>query len=351
MQTWVGLLNGYQNADIRPQITGYLMTQNYKEGSYVKQGTVLFTIDQRPFQASLAQAQADYAQAVAKAQLQQSTLARQQQLYQTKVISQQQYDTSYQDTQAALAAAAAAQAAVDTAKINLNYCTIVAPLDGIVGTAQAQIGDLVGAGGTASTLTQMSQVDPIKMVFSITEEDYLKSSALIDALQKRTPAEYKSMISLALADGSIYPDKGRFDFVNRQIDTATGSIQVTALFPNKNNLLRPGLFGRVTAPIRQIPNAMLVPQDAVTELQGDHYVAILNADNTAGQRKVTLGPTQGDMQVILKGVQAGDKVIVGGIEKVLLSPGIKLAPQPWVAPTAAPAASPNPADPKATPAQ
>ncbi len=354
MQTWVGLLNGYQNADIRPQITGYLMTQNYKEGSYVKRGTVLFTIDQRPFQAALAQAQADFAQATAKAQLQQSTLVRQEQLYQTKVISQQQYDTSYQDTQAAMAAAAAAQAAVDTAKINLNYCTIVAPLDGIVGTAQAQIGDLVGPGGTASTLTQMSQVDPIKMVFSITEEDYLKSSALIDALQKRTPAEYKSLISLTLADGTTYPDKGRFDFVNRQVNSATGSIQITALFPNPNNLLRPGLFGRVTAPIRQIKDAMLIPQAAITEQQGKHYVAILSADNTAEPKEVKLGPVQGQMEVVLEGLQPTDKVVVGGIEKVLLRPGIKLAPQPYVAApvaTASPSPSASPAEPQATPAQ
>ena len=144
MNTWVGLLNGYQNADIRAQVTGYLMTQNYKEGSLVKKGDVLFTIDKRPFEAALAQAQADYAKAVASAQLAQITLGRQTQLYQTKVISQQEYDTSYQNAQAGVASVAAAQANVQTAQINLNYCTITAPFDGIAGVAQAQIGDLVG---------------------------------------------------------------------------------------------------------------------------------------------------------------------------------------------------------------
>ena len=184
MRNWVGLLNGYQNADIRAQVTGYLMTQDYKEGSLVKKGEVLFTIDKRPFEAALAQAQADYAKAVANAQLAEITLDRQTQLYRTKVISQQEYDTSYQNTQASIASVAAQQANVQTAKINLNYCTITAPLDGIAGVAQAQIGDLVGPGGTASVLTQMSQVNPIKVNFSITEEEYLGAAALLKRLQQ-----------------------------------------------------------------------------------------------------------------------------------------------------------------------
>ena len=161
------------------------MTQNYKEGSLVKKGDVLFTIDKRPFEAALAQAQADYAKAVASAQLAQITLGRQTQLYQTKVISQQEYDTSYQNAQAGVASVAAAQANVQTAQINLNYCTITAPFDGIAGVAQAQIGDLVGPGGTSTTLTQLSQVNPIKVNFSITEEQYLQAYELLKRLQAR----------------------------------------------------------------------------------------------------------------------------------------------------------------------
>ena len=182
MNTWVGLLNGYQNADIRAQVTGYLTTQDYKEGSLVKKGDVLFTIDKRPFEAALAQAQADYAKAVAAAQLAQITLDRQTQLYRTKVISQQEYDTAYENAQAGVASVAAAQANVETAKLNLNYCTITAPFDGIAGVAQAQIGDLVGPGGTASVLTQMSQVNPIKVNFSITEEQYLAGDGALEEI-------------------------------------------------------------------------------------------------------------------------------------------------------------------------
>lgn len=348
-RTWVGLLNGYQNAEIRAQVTGYLMTQNYKEGSFVKQGTVLFTIDKRPFEAALAQAQADYAKAVAQAQLSEITLKRQTQLYQTKVISQQEYDTTYQDTQAAIAQAAAEQAAVQTAQINLNYCTITAPLDGIVGTAQAQIGDLVGPAGTSSVLTQMSQINPIKAVFSITEEEYLKAASTLEALQQRAPSEANAAIELRLANNSLYPQKGYFDFVNRQVNTATGSIQITALFPNESNLLRPGLFARITSPVQHIPGALLVPQAAVVELQGNHLISVVDAENVVQTRPVELGPLEGELQVILKGLQPGERVVVGGAEKV--RPGMKVDVQPFQSPTPEPSPQASPsASPKATPA-
>jgi len=342
MNTWVGLLDGYQNADIRAQITGYLLTQNYKEGSSVKKGDVLFTIDPRPFQAALAQAQANYGQALAQAQLAQITLDRQAQLYKTKVISQQQYDTSYQDTQAAIAGAAALQAAVQTAQINLDYCTITAPFDGIAGVAKAQIGDLVGPGGTASVLTQMSQVNPIKVNFSITEQEYLQAYDILSQLQAGTVDNGEGKLQLKLADGTIYPQKGRFDFVNRQINTATGSIQITALFPNDNNKLRPGLFARVTAPVAELKGALVVPQAATVELQGGYLVAVVGPDNIANPVPVKLGPVQGPMQVITGNVKVGDKVVVGGVEKV--RPGMKVNPSPWQppAPAAKAAASPTP---------
>jgi len=344
MNTWVGLLDGYQNADIRAQITGYLLTQNYKEGSSVKKGDVLFTIDPRPFQAALAQAQANYGQALAQAQLAQITLDRQVQLYKTKVISQQQYDTFYQDAQAAIAGAAAVQAAVQTAQINLNYCTITAPFDGIVGVAQAQIGDLVGPGGTASVLTQMSQVNPIKVNFSITEQEYLQAYDLLSQLQAGTVDNGEGKLQLKLADGTIYERKGRFDFVNRQVNTATGSIQITALFPNDDNKLRPGLFARITAPVAELKGALVVPQAATVELQGGYLVAVVGADNIASPVPVKLGPVQGPMQVITGNVKVGDKVVVGGVEKI--RPGIKVNPSPWQPPApaakTAPSATPTP---------
>lgn len=336
MKTWVGLLDGYQNADIRAQVTGYLMTQNYKEGSAVTKGTVLFTIDDRPFKAALAQAQADYAATVAQAQLSQITLDRQTQLYKTKVISQQEYDTYYQTAQADIAKAAASQAAVQTAQINLNYCTITAPFDGVTGVAQAQIGDLVGPGGTASVLTQMSQINPIKANFSITEQEYLGAADLINKKEQKAPQDRPAVIELKLADGSVYPEKGVYDFVNRQINVATGSIQVTALFPNENELLRPGLFARVTAPVREIKDAMLVPQQSVVEMQGNHLVSVVDANGVVTTLPVKLGPTEGPMQVIQGKLKPGDKVVVGGVEKV--KPGMKVIQQPYQPP--APAASP-----------
>ncbi len=336
MKTWVGLLDGYQNADIRAQVNGYLMTQNYKEGSAVTKGTVLFTIDDRPFKAALAQAQADYAATVAQAQLSQITLDRQTQLYKTKVISQQEYDTYYQTAQADIAKAAASQAAVQTAQINLNYCTIIAPFDGVTGVAQAQIGDLVGPGGTASVLTQMSQINPIKANFSITEQEYLGAADLINKKEVKEPQDRPAVIELKLADGQIYPQKGVYDFVNRQINVATGSIQVTALFPNENELLRPGLFARVTAPVREIPDAMLVPQQAVVEMQGNHLVSVVDANGVVSTLPVKLGPVEGSMQVVTGPLKAGDKVVVGGVEKV--KPGMKVNQQPYQPP--APAASP-----------
>jgi len=345
---WVGLLDGFQNANIQAQVTGYLLTQNYKEGSFVKKGTLLFTIDPRPFQAAFAQAQANYSRAVAQAQLQQITLQRQAELYKTKVISQQQYDTSYQDTQAALANAAAAQAAMQAAQVNLDYCTISAPFDGIVGLAKAQIGDLVGPGGSTTVLTQVSQVDPMKMNFSITEAEYLQAAALLAELQSGAMKVEKGHIKLTLADGSDYPELGKFDFVNRQVNSSTGTIQITSLFPNPGNVLRPGLFARVTAPVREIRGALLVPPEATVEMQGTYFVTILDADNSVRSVPVRPGPVQGSLQVVEGKISAGEKVIVGGIEKA--KPGVKIVATPYVAPTPPPTAKPGPSPSPAAPA-
>ena len=334
---WVGLLDGYLNTSIQAQVTGYLLTQNYKEGSAVKKGDLLFTIDPRPFQAALAQAQANYAQAVAQAQLQQITLQRQAELYKTKVISQQQYDTSYQNTQAAIAAAAAAQAQMQAAQVNLDYCTITAAFDGIAGVAQAQIGDLVGPGGKTTVLTQLSQVNPMKMNFSITEAEYLGAAELLAKLQTTNPDDRKARLKLRLADGSDYPELGKFDFVNRQVATSTGTIQITALFPNPNNVLRPGLFARVTAPVQQLNNAVLVPQAATVELQGTYFVKILGPDNSVKPVPVKLGPVEGQLQVVKGAVKAGDRVLVGGTEKA--TPGAKIIAEPYQPATPSPTPS------------
>jgi membrane fusion protein (multidrug efflux system) len=338
---WVGLLDGFQNSNIQAQVTGYLLTQNYKEGSAVKKGDILFTIDPRPFQAALAQAEADYANSVAKAQLQQITLQRQTQLYQTKVISEQEYQTSYQNTQAALASVAASQAAVQAAQVNLEYCTIRAPFDGVAGVAQAQIGDLVGPGGRVSMLTQASQIDPMKMNFFITEAEYLGAADLLQRIQNMPEEEKKARFSLQLADGSTYPELGKFDFFNRQVNVSTGAIQITVLFPNPNGVLRPGLFARITAPVQEIKGAFLVPRKSTVEMQGNYFVSALQSDDTVKPVPVKLGPPQGQFIVVSGPLQAGEKVVVEGVEKA--RPGMKVVASPYQLPgDSTPAASPTP---------
>lgn len=344
-QTWVGLLDGFQNANIQAQVTGYLLTQNYKEGSMVKKGDPLFTIDPRPFQAALAQAEAQYASAVAKAQLQQLTLQKQTQLYQTKVISEQEYQTSYQDTQASLANVGAAQAAVQAAQVNLGYCTIIAPFDGVVGVAQAQIGDLVGPGGRVSVLTQASQIDLMKMNFFITEAEYLQLAPLIQRLDAMPKEDRRARLSLKLADSSQYPELGTYDFVNRQINTSTGAIQVTALFPNPQNILRPGLFAAVSGPVQMIDGALLIPQKAAVEMQGTFFVSSVQADGTVKSVPVKLGPILGPWQVVTGPVTEGEKVIVEGVEKA--RPGMKVNVSEWKAPP--PPVLPNRPESQSTP--
>jgi RND family efflux transporter MFP subunit len=346
-KTWVGLLTGNKNSEIQAQVTGYLLTQNYKEGNLVKKGDVLFTIDPRPFQAALAQAQADYGKALAQAQLAQITLNRQTELFKTKVISQQEYDTSYQDTQASIAGAAAVQAGVQNAQINLDYCAIHAPFDGIAGLAQAQIGDLVGPGGTATVLTEVSQVNPIKANFSITEQEYLHASDILKTLQDGKPDTAPSRLKLTLADGTIYDQLGHFDFVNRQVNTATGTIQITALFPNDGNVLRPGLFVRVTAPVEDLTDALVVPQVALVELQGNYLAAVVDAGNKIRVARVKRGPVDGPNQVVTGDLKVGDKVVVGGVEKV--RPKMTVNPKPYQPPAAPPATAKPGASPVATP--
>jgi RND family efflux transporter MFP subunit len=320
---------------------GYLLTQNYKEGSRVAKGNVLFTIDPRPFEAALAKAKADYANAVAKYQLDEITLKRQTELYERQVISEQEYQTSYQNAAASRASASAAEAAVQAAQVNLDYCTIEAPFDGIAGVAKAQIGDLVGPGGKTSELTGVSQIDPMKINFFITESEYLLGADTLRELQDRKEAVKDGKLVLTLADGETYPEKGWFDFVNREINSSTGTIQVTGLFPNPDGLLRPGLFAVVTAPVVHLPDALLVPKKATAEMQGNWFVGLLQEDNTVKAVPVQLGPTEGDMQVVEGPLKVGDVVVVEGIEKI--RPGLKVDPAPWNPAGSQPAATPQPA--------
>jgi membrane fusion protein (multidrug efflux system) len=240
-----------------------------------------------------------------------------------------------------LASVAASQAAVQAAQVNLEYCTIRAPFDGVAGVAQAQIGDLVGPGGRVSLLTQASQIDPMKMNFFITEAEYLGAADLLQRIQNMPEEEKKARFSLQLADGSTYPELGKFDFFNRQVNVSTGAIQITVLFPNPNGVLRPGLFARITAPVQEIKGAFLVPRKSTVEMQGSYFVSVLQADDTVKPVPVKLGPPQGQFIVVSGPLQAGEKVVVEGVEKA--RPGMKVVASPYQLPgDSTPAASPTP---------
>jgi RND family efflux transporter MFP subunit len=357
---WIGTLDGMVNAAIKAQVTGYLLTQNYTEGSLVRKGQLLFEIDPRPFQAAVDKAQGQLAQAngqlaQANAQLIQSQaqlasyeasqrrtqydedkytpLAKQQ------AVSQQDLDTASQNNssakaqvdaakaqievskaqiQANTAAIQAAKADVETAQVNLGFTRLTSPIDGIAGVALIQIGNLVSL--SANALTTVSTVNPIKAYFAVSDQEYLQFRRL-DTPLKRLKLE------LILSDGSVYAHTGTFDFADRQIAENTGAIQMIGLFPNPGNFLRPGQYGRVRAAIATIQGALLIPQPAVTELQGSYQVATVDDKNTVSIQPVKVGQTVGTMWVISAGLKPDQRVIVSGVQKAV--PGMKVTPKPF----------------------
>ena len=332
---WIGTLDGLVNADVRAQVTGYLLKQGYQEGSFVKQGQLLFQIDPRPFQAALDQAQGQLAQAkavLANAQaVQRRTeldVERYTPLAKEQAASQQDLDNAVQNNLAALATIETAkaqiktyEAAVETAKINLEFTHLVAPIDGIAGQAQLQVGALVSP--ATGPVTSVSTLDPIKVYFTVGEPQYL-------AFRKRFPteestrADEKSLrIELVLADGSTYPHLGSFDFADRQVDVSTGTIRIAALFPNPNNILRPGGYARVRVFIQVQHDALLVPQRAVSELQGGYQVAVVGGDNKVTVRTVTVGDRVGSRWIIAEGLNPGERVVAEGVQKVRTGATVK----------------------------
>jgi RND family efflux transporter MFP subunit len=313
---WIATLDGYVNADIRPQVSGYVVSQAYKEGSFVQKGQVLFQIDTRPFQALLDQAKAQLAQDVAQAGRTQHDVDREIPLANEHAIAQQQLDDDIQANLAAKALVQSAQAQVDQAQLNLNFTHVTSLIDGIVGIAQIQIGNLVTP---TTTLTSVSQVNPIKAYFPISEQEYLHYAARINAHNQQDVPSDAPPIELILSDGSVYPYKGTLLETNRQVDITTGSIQVVCAFPNPHNILRPGQFGRVRAAGDTRKGALLVPQRAVTELQGIDQVAVVGADNKVDIRPIKVGERVGDLWIVDSGVRVGERVVVEGLQKV--SPG------------------------------
>jgi membrane fusion protein, multidrug efflux system len=333
---WVGTLDGYVNAQIQPQVSGYLVHQTYREGSPVAKDAVLFEIDPRPFQALVDQAQAQVGQAKgqlaqAKAQqgLAQINLRRDTPLAEAHAIAQSQLDNDKQQAAqadasvvAAEAAVGAAEAALTTADLNLGFTKVRSLIGGVAGQATTQVGNLVSP---QSVLTSVSQLDPIKVYFSISDAEYLALSARAqraggDLLSGKADLP----LSLTLADGNPYPYKGRIAFVDRQMNQQTGAIRIAASFPNPGNLLRPGQFGRVSAPTEVRRGALLVPQGAVQELQGIEQLYLATGDKHVHVVNVTLGPQFGGEWVIEKGLQPGDHVITDNLQK--LKDGAPIAP-------------------------
>jgi membrane fusion protein, multidrug efflux system len=364
---WIGTLDGMVNAAIKAQVSGYLLKQDYTEGSPVKKDQLLFEIDPRPFQAALDQALGQLAQAngqlaQAKAQLLQSEAQvaqaqanqvrsqldqdRYAPLLKQQAITQQDFDNAVQNNlaakaqvqaaqagvetaraqiQAAKAAAQTAQAAVETARLNLGFTRLTSPIDGIAGVAQQQVGSLVSPSG--GPVTTVSTVDPIKVYFTASESEYLDfhrrfpSQATVEAERRQLP------LDLILADGTTYPHAGRISFADRQVNPNTGAIQIAGVFPNPGNLLRPGGYAKVRASTKMKHDALLVPQRAVTELQGSYQVAVVDAQNKINIRTVKPGDRVGAMWIIAEGLQPGERVVAEGVQKV--RPGMLVNPKPF----------------------
>ena len=337
----IGTLDGFVNADVRAQVTGYLMRQAYQEGAFVRQGQLLFQIDPRPFQAALDQAKGQLAQAKASLANSEAVQGRTQldvnrygPLAREQAASQQDLDNAVQNNLVAKANVATAkaqiatdEAAVETAQINLDFTRLIAPIDGIAGQAQLQVGALVTP--ASGVVTTVSTVNPIKVFFTVSEGEWLEWRQRYPS-ETSTEAAAKALhLQLILADGSTYPREGTFDFADRQVDVGTGAIRIAGLFSNPDAILRPGGYARVRAVIRTERDALVVPQRAVSELQGSYQVAVVDKENKVSIRPVKVGDTSGSEWVIAEGLKAGERVIAEGVQKV--RPGMVVSPKPFVA--------------------
>lgn len=312
---WVGTLEGYTNAKIRAQVEGVLVRQVYQDGSPVKAGDLMFEIDPRPFEAALEQAKGQLAEAEARLGKAQLDVDRYKPLAATGAISQQELDNAQQALEGAKAAVESCRAAVESAKINLEFTRIHSPLDGLSSISLAQVGDLVGPG--FGVMATVSTIDPIKAYFYISEQDYLAAAKMLGELRKQGEEKLPEMeLELILADGSTYPEKGKLTAADNQIDVRTGSIQLVGTFKNPDYLLRPGQFVRIRGRVGTRKNAILVPQRAVSQLQGSYQVMVVEPDNSVKIVTVKPGEREGTDWVILEGLSPNDRVIVEGLQKV-----------------------------------
>jgi membrane fusion protein (multidrug efflux system) len=358
---WIGTLEGLVNAAIRAQVTGYLLTQDYSEGSFVKKGQLLFQIDPRPLQAAadqargqLAQANGQLAQAHAQYQQSEAQLAsaeanqrkaqfdedRYTPLAKEHAVTQQDLDNAVQNNisakaqvkvatsqveaakaqiQAASATVEAAKAALEAANVNLGFTKLYSPIDGIAGNAEIQIGNLVSP-SSPNPVTTVSTVDPIKVTFAVSEQEYLRLS------KQYKPTDPTPPLELILADGSVYPHQGKYAFAGRQVNQSTGAIEATGLFPNPGNILRPGQYGKVRVAVETLHGALLVPQQAVSELQGSYQVAAVDGNDVVSIKPIHVGDQVGSSWVVRDGLNPGERVIVDGVQKV--GPGMHVKPKP-----------------------
>ncbi len=320
-EEWVGTLDGMVNATINSQVTGYLIKQNYKEGDFVKKDQLLYEIDPRTFQAALAQAKATMAQQQAVLQTNQLALNRIKRLLPEKAVSVLDRDNAVGAVASANAQVLAAQAAVESAELNLGFTKIYSPISGIAGVSKTQLGDLVGPSSANNELTTVSQVDPIRAYIGLSESQYLGF-----AEKKHNGGDKPISLELKLADNSIYPQSGKFFFAGRSVDVATGTIKVAVLFSNAANLLRPGMYARIIANTETVSGALVIPQKAVIQLQSATQLAIVNKDNKVEMRTVSLGKTVDKLVIIKEGVKLGERVIVDGMQKVRDGMTVQLKP-------------------------
>src|SRR5215471_5344823 len=308
---WVATLDGYVNADIRPQVSGYIISQKYKEGTVVRKGQVLFEIDPRPFQAALDRTRGELAQAEAQLSKSSIDVERDTPLVAQKAVPREKLDNEIQAKRAAEAAVVSAKAAVERAELDLEWTKVTSLVDGVAGIAEVQMGNLVGP---SSHLTSVSQVDPIKVYFPVSEQEYLRARQISSTGQ---PLQlFDSLPELILADGTVFPHKGKILWTDRQVDSNTGTIRLVAAFPNPGNILRPGQYGRVRIETNTKKHALLFPQGAVKELQGGYQVAVIGADNKVSIRPVKVGEKVGAYWVIDHGLKPDDQVVVEGIGKL-----------------------------------
>jgi membrane fusion protein, multidrug efflux system len=317
-QEWVGTMSGNVDADIRPKVDGFLLSKLYTEGSYIEKGTPMFQLDKRQAQAAVEQAQGNLERARAGLGQAQIDVRRYTPLVAQKAVSQAELDKALSAELAGKAGVDADQAVLDNAKLNLGWTTVTSPISGIAGVSKVQIGDLMTP---VTIMTTISSVDPIFVDLNVAEQDYLRF------VREKTGRAAAQDLQLILGDGTVYPRRGHALFVNREVDSRTGTIQVRGQFPNPGNVLRPGQYARIRAVTELRKGAVLIPQQAVSELQGVYQVGVISSDNKVTVKTVKLGPQSGEMWVVESGLQAGENVVVDGLQRI--KTGMTVAPTPF----------------------